>query len=309
MQVRVLNLDGSLPVQKEFMTCQRPALFDFQAWGPVIRMACSFGRFRRFERGLHSLLGDYDAGGPITTFCGSGDFHHVSLALLRRIRTPINLLVIDKHPDWMRGIPFLHCGTWVYHAAQLPQVQRVFHVGGDLDFDNSYQWLAPWSMLRAGKIVVLPGIRRFQRGAWKNVPNQPVRCSSELPATSQIVSTLVQPYRKELASFPLYISLDKDVMPANEAIVNWDSGYLSLAEVGLVLNGFLQAARGKLAGMDCVGDWSPVHLRGSLRRVMHWMMHPSLAVDTNQASRRNGHVNQEVLKWVRTAIEPRLAAS
>ena len=61
---------------------------------------------------------------------------------------PFNLLVLDKHPDWMRGIPFLHCGTWLHHALQLPTLNRVIHCGGDLDFDNAYRWLAPWREIK-----------------------------------------------------------------------------------------------------------------------------------------------------------------
>src|SRR5581483_4494910 len=99
-----------------------------------------------------------------------GDFHHVSLALVRRIMTPFNLLVLDKHPDWMRGIPFLHCGTWLRHALRLPGLQRVFHCGGETDFDNGYRWLAPWPEIRAGRVVAFPARRRFRWGGLATRP-------------------------------------------------------------------------------------------------------------------------------------------
>src|SRR5437899_2505377 len=175
MHIRVLDLDGSLPLQQEFVARCRPTVLAVREWGPSIRLACSFGRFRRFERDLAGLLQRTNEAQPAVTFYGSGDFHHVSLALVRRLSTPINLLVLDNHPDWMRGVPFLHCGTWLNHAARLPGVGRVFHVGGDVDFDNYYQWMAPWRLLRSGKIVVFPGVRRFQRGAWSAIPNEPIR--------------------------------------------------------------------------------------------------------------------------------------
>src|SRR5205085_5166162 len=142
--------------------------------GPRIRLGCSFGRFRLFERALAATLADEEDVGPALTFYGSGDFHHVSLALLRRLPGPCNLLVLDNHPDWMRGVPFLHCGTWLYHAARLPHVERVFHVGGNVDFDNYYQCMAPWPLLISGKISVYPGVRRFHRGRWKNIPTEPI---------------------------------------------------------------------------------------------------------------------------------------
>jgi hypothetical protein len=70
-------------------------------------MACRLGKFARFERALAGFLGSDTDREPALTLFGSGDFHHVSLALLRRLQQPFNLLVIDKHPDWMRAIPFL----------------------------------------------------------------------------------------------------------------------------------------------------------------------------------------------------------
>src|SRR5581483_798779 len=131
--------------------------------------ACRFGRFRQFESALAAWAGSERDESPAITFFGSGDFHHVSLALLRRQAAPCNLLVLDNHPDWMRAIPFLHCGTWLYHAAQLPQVRRIFHLGGDVDFDNAYRWLAPWPMIRSGKIIVAPSRRRFQGSYWDRI--------------------------------------------------------------------------------------------------------------------------------------------
>src|SRR5205085_8703257 len=139
-------------------------------WGPRLRLASAFGRFRRFGRFVAASLGSA-AGDPAVTLYGSGDFHHVSLALLQLQTGPFNLLVLDNHPDWMRGVPFLHCGTWLHHAARLPLLGRIFHAGGDVDFDNYYQWMAPWKLLGSGKITVLPGLRRFKRKQWSTVPN------------------------------------------------------------------------------------------------------------------------------------------
>src|SRR5207245_2357963 len=121
---------------------------------------------------LAGALGVAHDAAPSLTFVGSGDFHHVSLALVRRQPGPINLLVLDNHPDWMRGVPVLHCGTWLSHAVRLPQVRTVFHVGGEVDFDNAYSWLAPWPELRSGKIVVLPAVRRFRGARWGRVRHQ-----------------------------------------------------------------------------------------------------------------------------------------
>jgi hypothetical protein len=290
MRVQVLDLDGSILAQDALMQRLQPTVLRAESWGPRLRMACSFRRFRQFERFLAARLGG-ERTEPTVTLHGSGDFHHVSLAMVRRLRGPVNLLVVDKHPDWMRAIPFLHCGTWLYHATQLPQVGRVFHVGGDLDFDNHYRWLAPWPELRWGQIAVFPAVRCFRRGNWTGVANEPVRPHPETPVTRERLDALLEPFCTELKRRPLYISVDKDVLVEREAAVNWDSGHLHLAEVQCILSGFLRAAGGKLAGMDLVGDWSPVGVQGLLRRLLHHTEHPTLCIDPAEAARRNERAN------------------
>jgi hypothetical protein len=296
MKTRVLDLDDSVVRQRALLHRAAAAVLPLGAWGPRLRLACRFGCFRRFERDLASWLG---AGqdGPCLTFVGSGDFHHVSLALLRRQPGPCNLLVLDNHPDWMRAVPLLHCGTWLHHAAALPQVARVFHVGGEVDFDNTYRWLAPWPALRSGKITVLPAVRRFRGAGWAAVPHQPLRDRPDEPATSARLGELLAPHRAELAELPLYVSLDKDVLRADEAVVNWDSGHLRVPEVLGVLEAFLTASAG-LAGMDVVGDWSPVRVRGLLRLWLHLSEHPRLQVDPEEARRRNEALNLTLFEAV-----------
>jgi hypothetical protein len=297
MQTRVLDLDGSIVHQTGLLARSAAAVLPLAAWGPRLRMGCGHGAFRRFERDLARLAGPEPGGGPLLTFCGSGDFHHVSLALLRRQPRPCNLLVIDNHPDWMRGVPLLHCGTWLYHAARLPQVARVFHVGGEVDFDNAWRWLAPWPLLRSGKITVLPAVRRFRAGGWREVNHEPLRPDPDCPADRGRMKAWLHPFRAELAARPLYVSLDKDVLSADESVVNWDSGRLTTGEVQDVLRAFLSAA-GDLAGMDVVGDWSPVRVAGPLRRALHWTEHPRLTVDAAEATRRNQALNLLLLDTV-----------
>jgi hypothetical protein len=297
MDVRILDLDGALTNQKMFMGGRR-AVHDARTWGPRIRMACALGQFRRFEQDLAEKFGGEADEEPHLTFYGSGDFHHVSLALVRRLREPFNLLVLDNHPDWMRGVPFLHCGTWLRHASLLPLARRIFHVGGEVDFDNSYRWMAPWKELREGRITPFPAYRRFRRGGWAGVEHEPLRASPSTHATRKRVEELLRPHRKELADRPLYISLDKDVMAVNEAVVNWDSGLLAMSEVGAVLDGFTAAAKGRLAGMDVVGDWSPVQVQGWFRRMFHRTMHPPLQIDPDYANHVNQCINLRLLaEW------------
>jgi hypothetical protein len=308
MKLRILDLDSSVTSQEALLSTYPAQIWSAQHWGPSIRLACSFRRFSRFESDLDRELEAEHDSAPAITLYGSGDFHHVSLALVRRLRTPINLLVLDNHPDWMRGIPFLHCGTWLNHAARLPHVERIFHVGGDVDFDNYYQCLAPWPLLRSGKISVIPAIRRFRRGSWAGLPHEPIRLAACKQKPEERITELVAAFHAELALRPLYISLDKDVMIRDVATVNWDSGHLSLTEMQAILGAFLKAAGGNLIGMDIVGDWSSVHLQGLLRHLMHLSMHPPLDVDPIAAALRNAQTNLKLLETVQTAVGANEAA-
>src|SRR5262249_25223403 len=109
---------------------------------------------------------------------------------------------------------------------------------------------------------------------------------------------LLEPFQAELVRAPLYISLDKDVMTAEDALVNWDSGHLTLAEVQDVLAAFIESAQRRLVGMDVIGDWSSVQLRGLGRRVLHWTEHPSWTHTAAQACERNQQTNMALLSTV-----------
>ena len=121
---------------------------DLRAWGPRIRLGCGMAQFAAFQCALAGQLAGLSRERVPMMFGGSGDFHHVSLALLQRQRSPVNLLVLDKHPDWVQGLPFLHCGTWLRHVLDLDHVGRISHVGGEGDFEHAL-WgrLSPWPAL------------------------------------------------------------------------------------------------------------------------------------------------------------------
>jgi hypothetical protein len=299
MRVRVIDLDGSITAQDRVLRHFRPDIHDLRRWGPRIRLACRWKRFYRFERRLDRELGVDDYLEPHINLLGSGDFHHVTLALLRRLRRPFNLLVIDKHPGWTRGIPVLHCGGWLHHAARLPQVRRIFHLGGDKNFDDVKRWFAPVKLIESKKIVVLPAVRCFDSGFWNTQAHRPLRPQLAAVLDRERMEDLMWPHLDELDRLPLYISLDKDVMWMPESLVNWDSGHLDLNEVQEILQFFLKAAGNDLVGMDIVGDWSSVHVEGMFRRLLHRFEHPRQEVDPEQARLCNERTNLMLLRFLK----------
>lgn len=59
---------------------------------------------------------------------GSGDWHHVSLFWLERIKCPFTLVLFDNHPDDQESAfckDMLSCGSWVLQARKLPSCRKV----------------------------------------------------------------------------------------------------------------------------------------------------------------------------------------
>jgi hypothetical protein len=298
--LRVLDLDGSVPPQGCLRDGELAPAIDLRAWGPRVRMACGLRTYRAFDDRISTPRG---CGRPNLILFGSGDFHHVTLALLRRLREPFHLLVLDKHPDWVRGVPFLHCGTWLARALLLPNLGRVFHVGGDLDFDNHYGPFAPWRELRSGRVRVIPARRRFRGFGWGRVPHDCLLANIGEPLAERL-DRLLEPDRRDLASRRLYVTIDKDVLTADEAAVNWDSGYLSLDQLLTVLDIFARAAGGRFAGADLLGDWSPVRMSGWPRRALDLTEHPPLNVRPAEAAERNRRTNRAIVARLNALATP-----
>ena len=145
---------------------------------------------------------------------------------------------------------------------------------------------------------IIPAIRRYSTGAWAQIPHQPLRVTSADVAGALRVDEVLAPHAAELAARPLYISIDKDVMPAEAAMTNWDAGHLRLEEVKAVVRTALRLADGKLAGADLTGDWSPVQTSGMLRRVLHRIEHSATTVDSNRATEINAAANAVLLEAI-----------
>jgi hypothetical protein len=252
MHPRIIDLDGGVVAQTAL--CQRlgPAVHELRCWRLAVRHGCSWRRFAQFERALDEHVAA-DGPGPWLNLLGASDLHHVSLALLRRLTAPCNLLVLDDRPDWLRALPGIRAGTWLRHAARLPQVRHVFHVGGNSGFDDWRRWLAPTDLLASGKITVLPAARRLH---WR-WPAQPLRTNAYRRCDLGRLETLLAPFRDVLEQFPLYISLDKRVLVLRDAIVGGRAGCMWLDEMLDVIEMFLRLSGDRLAGMDIAGDWQP----------------------------------------------------
>ncbi|MCL6516990.1 arginase family protein [Alicyclobacillus sp.] len=158
------------------------------------------------------------------TFIGRGNHHYVTYLLLRELREPFSLVLFDHHTD-LSPDPnaMLSCGSWVSHALRdLPCLRRVVIVGASAD--------AP-------------------------APSDDPRLTV-LPEASLISSTprsVLDKIIRAAGRWPIYISVDKDVLLPKDAATDWDAGTLSLGRLLYWLVGLRRGRR--IVGIDICGEW------------------------------------------------------
>jgi hypothetical protein len=230
-------------------------------WQESIRFGCTRRRYAALEAHLEKALPP--AYGCV--FTGSGDYHHLSLSLLRILArrrnfapASLDLAVCDNHPDNMR-YPFgLHCGSWVRHAAELDCVRHI-HVIGITSADIG--------LARAWENYLTPFIRRKlfywsvgPRAAWLALLGRGGHGRSFASADALLKS--VAPVLRNSAA--VYLSMDKDALAPGVARTNWDQGVLEAAH----LEKLIRACSGRLAGCDVTGDVSSYAYAGIFKRVL-----------------------------------------
>lgn len=251
----ILDVDDSvLPLDMDELR------IPMQNWQESIRFGCSWPDFSRLEHHLRQVLPEEHG----CAFLGSGDFHHLTLLLLRRMERlapvpeAIDLVVLDNHPDNMR-YPFgVHCGSWVFHAAAMPFVRHV-HVLGICSADIT--WPHAWEN------HLTPFLRRKltywsvgRRAGWLSLIGRKDACR-----TFPSADALLDAFLPVAGSSPLlYLSVDKDVLAPSVARTNWDQGVFSETH----LTALVETCRGALAGADVCGDVSEYAYQSRFKRFL-----------------------------------------
>ena len=159
-------------------------------------------------------------------FIDSGNTHYMTKLWTDRIRKNFSLVVFDHHSDMQppafEGI--LSCGSWVKAVCDgNPFLQSALLVGiGESSAEE-----------------VPPSYR------------QKVRILSEEECNTE---SAVQKVLSDETFFrhPLYVSIDKDVLPEAELKTNWDGGSLPFLKLKKFLGQIL--SRGTLLGVDICGE-------------------------------------------------------
>ncbi|HEX7340063.1 MAG TPA: arginase family protein [Rhodanobacteraceae bacterium] len=257
MPAIVLDLDDSIGAVAEAVR------IPCDAHATALRFACS-------RRALNAFAHELDDKLPVrygTVFTGSGDFHHLSLPLIARAAArsgPLEVVVFDNHPDNMRFLFGVHCGSWVRRAAFLPGVAHVHVVGiTSTDIGAGHAWENYLRPLYAGRVTYWSaGVDT--RWAWRVGLKRAFRSFAS-------VDKLLDAFVAQMGSSrrPVYLSIDKDVLSTQAARTNWDQGQMS--EAGLVRA--IDVLRGRVVASDITGEVSVAQLGVWWKRALSALDH------------------------------------
>ena len=250
----VLDIDGSVGPLPDAV------VLPLGAWQERIRFGCGMRAYREFAQLLDRAL----PAGHGTVFLGSGDFHHVSHALIAR-RSPdrrFKVVVLDNHPDNMRFAFGIHCGSWVRRVAALPWVSHV-HVLGitSSDVTVAHAWENYFTPLLRGKLTNWCIGVDVRWAARLGLAERFLAFDS----AAELLDRFAETQRND--PLPTYLTIDKDVLNAGVARTNWDQGCMSEAEMLQTIALF----RGRLAGSDITGDVSTYRYQTGWKRWMSAM--------------------------------------
>lgn len=273
MQLRLLHLDDALLHQERFLAaCGEFGAHHIEARfeGAGIRLWSRDDGMNRLRRKLSEEMQEAPGGASLTWF-GSGDFHHVTAALVEmaagRLAEAVTIVHFDNHPDWVRHRRTLHCGSWASHVLRAGTAARVVSLGvGSADLTFPEVKGADLQLIAAGRQVVFP-LGRASTAVARSYGDGPAHRSrghrihwrqfTEEPEGEAVAEVLAS-----IDTEAVYITIDKDVLAEDDARTNWDQGRLSISHLVAWLA--IIARSHRVVGVDVSGDISRPSYGGTL---------------------------------------------
>lgn len=154
----------------------------------------------------------------------TGNYHYITYLLLDQIKEDFSLILFDHHPD-MKPSAFgdlLSCGNWLKKALdQIPYLKEVILIGVSKELVDSIEdkYLE--------RVVIYNEQLVADHYEWVEF------------AMSNI-------------HYPIYISIDKDVIDEKEVETNWDQGHLALGQLEYAYHKLI--TKFKVIGVDVCGE-------------------------------------------------------
>lgn len=148
-------------------------------------------------------------------FIDSGDYHYLTKLFCDLIDYDFSLIVFDHHSD-MKDDDFINCitcGNWINHVK-----------------DNEFL-----------KKIIIVGPKVENKGIINNITESNIINASSLEEAKMLIS-----------DYPVYISIDKDILDNSVIDTNWDQGLLKendlLKAIDIIFN------NDRVIGIDICGE-------------------------------------------------------
>lgn len=185
------------------------------------------------EEGERSLKKKMEVHGPEGIhFLDSGNYHYVTKLWLDLVKEPFDLLVLDHHTDMQSPMfgDILSCGGWIRTVLeQNPWLNRVFLAG------------PPAEAVKEAENDLSPRLR--EKVTW--ISEEVIR-KKEYRENPCCISGSGE------KNYPVYLSVDKDILSFDSACTNWDQGRTEREEAADFIRSFLQGRT--FIGADICGE-------------------------------------------------------
>jgi len=182
-------------------------------------------------------------------FIDSGNYHYMSAIITEMIKEPFSLVVLDHHPDMQPPMfgDILSCGGWVMKVIENnPYVKDIHVIGADRNL-----------------------IEKLDENDAKRVSFYDVSDVREkLPETQ----------------YPVFLSIDKDVVRREELVTNWDQGEMTKDELISFIKELFD--RREVLGVDICGECAP----------------DQEGIDVGKEAHINDALNLEILKEIKNFL-------
>lgn len=157
-------------------------------------------------------------------FIDSGNYHYVSELWIDKIKRNFTLVVFDHHSDMVKPSfgDILSCGSWIMNSLEI----------------NSYL-----------KKVVIFGLSKEQKETIPKKYLDRVKCICDYDIKNINKEEI---YRLIDNEYPVYISIDKDVLSEKVVDTCWDQGTMDFDELKKILH--IIRSKYKIIGLDICGE-------------------------------------------------------
>lgn len=164
-------------------------------------------------------------------FLGSGNYHYLSLFFLEKISIPFSLVVFDHHTDMQPSMfgNLLSCGSWIRNALEtIPELRELLIIGVG---EESLLGTKKTSLTTENFSIISETKQIFQCQYNQNKRTIPITILKETSYKETPYYENWEELYKTYLHYPVFLSIDKDVLSKEVLETDWDQGIMSWREL------------------------------------------------------------------------------